>query len=64
MTNETLEQVNLTRKIVQPEKHITLHSLELLMEVATNLLHDTSVKEKITSVIQECINEEYSDCEN
>ena len=61
MTDETLEQVNLTRKIVKPEKSITLHSLELLLEVASNLLIDNaSSKDKVISVIQECINEEYT----
>ena len=65
MTEETLDQVNLTRKIVKPEKSIALHSLELLLEVASNLLSDTtSTKTKVISVIQECINEEYTLSEN
>ena len=58
MTEEVEEAMDLHRKVVSPEDSVVLHSLELLLDVAQNLLADTNAKDKVLSTIKSAIYEE------
>lgn len=58
MTDEVEASVDMVRKIKSsPADSVDLHSLELLLEVANNLLADGLQKAKITSTIKSAIYE-------
>lgn len=58
MTEEVEEAMDLHRKVVCPQDSVILHSLELLLDVAKNLLADTHTKDKVLSSIKSAIYEE------
>ena len=58
MTEEVEQAMDFHRKVVRPEDAMVLHSLELLLDVAENLLSETSSKDKVISTIRSAIYEE------
>ena len=57
MTEEVEGAITMTRKIVSPEDSNVLHSLELLLDVAENLLQESPQKAAIVSTIKSAIYE-------
>jgi len=55
MTEEVEASIEMTRRIVRPEDSVNLHSLELLLDVASNLLQDSPHKATILSTIKSAI---------
>ena len=58
MTEEVEQAIDFHRKVVRPEDAVVLHSLELLLDVAENLLSETTSKDKVISTIRSAIYEE------
>tara|TARA_R100000773_G_C4171519_1_gene85021 strand:- start:254 stop:454 length:201 start_codon:yes stop_codon:yes gene_type:complete len=58
MTEELEGAMDLHRKVVNPQDAVALHSLELLLDVASNLLADTTARDRILSIIKLSIHEE------
>ena len=58
MTDEVEASMDMTRKIIHPEDSASLHSLELLLDVADNLLQDSPHKATIISTIKSSIYEQ------
>ena len=58
MTNEINELLGLKAEICSPEKTINVHSLELLIELSSNLIHDESIREKIVGFLNSLLSDE------
>ena len=58
MTEEVEQAMDFHRKVVRPEDAVVLHSLELLLDVAENLLSEATSKDKVISTIRSAIYEE------
>lgn len=58
MTEELEEAMDLHRQVVSPEDAVNLYSLELLLDVAKNLLTGSDCKDKIVSFLKATIYEE------
>jgi hypothetical protein len=58
MTDEINELTALKEQICSPEQSINVHSLELLIEISSNLIHDESIRGKVVGFLGSLLSDE------
>jgi hypothetical protein len=58
MTEEIQELVEIKQNVVSREVSVTVYTLELLIDVASNLLQDTDLRDRVIPGLQVVLNEE------
>ena len=58
MTEEIQDLMAIKQNVVSKEVSVNVHTLELLIDVASNLLQDTELQDKILPGLQLVLNEE------
>lgn len=58
MTEEIQELVEIKQNVVSRESSVAVYTMELLIDVASNLLQDTDLKDRVIPGLQVVLNEE------